>query len=37
LRVALSDRAAADLEFRNDREAFLALGAEPDVDRLDAR
>ena len=32
--AALSDRTAADLEFGNAREAFLALGAEPDVDRL---
>ena len=34
--AALSDRTGADLEFGNAREAFLALGAEPDVDRLDA-
>ena len=34
--AALSDRTAADLEFGNAREAFLALGAEPDVDRLTA-
>ena len=32
--AALSDRAAADLEFGNAREAFLTLGAEPDVDRV---
>ena len=34
--AALSDRVAADLEFGNAREAFLTLGAQPDVDRLDA-
>ena len=34
--AALSDRTAADLEFGNAREAFRTLGAEPDVDRLDA-
>jgi DNA-binding NarL/FixJ family response regulator len=34
--AALSDRTAADVEFRNAREAFLALGASPDVARLDA-
>jgi DNA-binding CsgD family transcriptional regulator len=34
--AALGDRAAADLEFRNAREVFLALGAAPDLDRLDA-
>ena len=32
--AALSDRAAADLEFGNAREAFLTLGTEPDVDRV---
>jgi DNA-binding CsgD family transcriptional regulator len=32
----LSDRTAADVEFRNAREAFQALGAEPDVARVDA-
>jgi DNA-binding NarL/FixJ family response regulator len=34
--AALSDHTAADLEFRNAHEAFLALGAKPDVDRLAA-
>jgi DNA-binding NarL/FixJ family response regulator len=34
--AALADRAAADLEFGNAREVFLALGAAPDLDRLDA-
>jgi len=34
--AALADLAAADLEFRNAREVFLALGAAPDLDRLDA-
>jgi DNA-binding NarL/FixJ family response regulator len=34
--AALSDRTAAALEFGNARAAFLALGAAPDVDRLDA-
>jgi DNA-binding NarL/FixJ family response regulator len=33
--AALADHTAADLAFRNAREAFLALGAGPDVDRLD--
>jgi DNA-binding NarL/FixJ family response regulator len=32
--AALSDRAAADLEFGNAREVFLILGAEPDIDRV---
>lgn len=32
--AALSDRAAADLEFANARAAFRSLGAEPDVGRL---
>jgi DNA-binding CsgD family transcriptional regulator len=32
--AALADRTTADLEFSNAREAFLALGASPDVDRL---
>lgn len=34
--AALSDPTAADLAFHNAREAFLALGARPDVYRLDA-
>lgn len=34
--AALLDGSAADREFSNARETFLALGAEPDVDRLDA-
>ena len=34
--AALSDQTGADLEFGNAREAFLTLGAEPDVDRLNA-
>ena len=34
--AALSDRTAADLEFGNARETFRALGATPDVARLDA-
>ena len=34
--AALSDRTGADLEFGNARDAFLELGAEPDIDRLDA-
>jgi DNA-binding NarL/FixJ family response regulator len=34
--AALSDHTAADLEFGNARGVFLALGAEPDLDRLDA-
>jgi DNA-binding NarL/FixJ family response regulator len=34
--TALSDHTGADLEFGNAREAFLILGAEPDVARLDA-
>ena len=34
--AALSDRTGADLEFGNARQAFRTLGAEPDVDRLDA-
>ena len=32
----LSDHTGAALEFGNAREAFLILGAEPDVDRLNA-
>jgi DNA-binding NarL/FixJ family response regulator len=34
--AALADRTGADLEFGNAREAFLTLGAAPDVHRLDA-
>ena len=34
--AALSDHTAADLEFGNARGVFLALGAEPDLDRLNA-
>ncbi|MDT0351086.1 response regulator transcription factor [Pseudonocardia charpentierae] len=34
--AALSDHTGAELEFGNAQEAFLALGAEPDVDRLNA-
>ena len=34
--AALSDGIAANLEFGNARETFHALGAQPDVDRLDA-
>lgn len=34
--AALSDHTGADLEFGNAREAFRALGAWPDVDRLTA-
>jgi DNA-binding NarL/FixJ family response regulator len=34
--AALSDRTAADVEFRNARAAFLDLGAKPDIARLDA-
>ena len=34
--AALADGTAAGHEFANAREAFLALGAQPDVDRLDA-
>ena len=32
--AALSDHTGAELEFGNAQEAFVALGAEPDVDRL---
>jgi ATP/maltotriose-dependent transcriptional regulator MalT len=35
--VALGDGAAADLELENAREAFSALGAAPDLARLEAR
>lgn len=34
--AVLADCTAADLEFCNAREAFVALGAKPDVDRLNA-
>ena len=34
--AALGDRRAAELELANSREAFARLGAQPDLDRIDA-